>query len=251
MGDKVYYKRPDNEEWKGPGRIIGQDGKIVFVRHGGVVVRVHVCWLQKSGERQDALRNISELPGAQPKSSGEPEMESRINVDSQSDHDVDTGAKLHPHSTPNIAVQDQESNPIDSNKIRPGQCITFQIENQSDKVTARVISHAGKATRKCKHWYNLEYPNGERESESVDLSKIHKLEIQETPGSNEELPDEVMICGNVAFADAKDAELANWRNHAVYEEILDEGQKCITTRWVLSLKEDDSGIIPKASKTDL
>ena len=40
MGDKVYYKRPDNEEWKGPGRIIGQDGKIVFVRHGGVVVRV-------------------------------------------------------------------------------------------------------------------------------------------------------------------------------------------------------------------
>ena len=58
----------------------------------------------------------------------------------------------------------------------------------------------------------LEYPNGKRESESVDLSKIHKLKIQETPGSNEELPDEVMICGNVAFADAKGAELAKWRN---------------------------------------
>ena len=148
-------KRPDNEEWKGPGRIIGQDGKIVFVRHGGVVVRVHVCWLQKCGERQDALRNISEFPGAQPKSSGEPEMESRINVDLQGDDNVDTGAKLHPHSTTNKAVQDQESNPIDSNKIRPGQCITFQIENQSDKVTARVISRAGKATRKYKHWYKL------------------------------------------------------------------------------------------------
>ena len=57
IGDKVYYKRPGNKEWKGPGRVIGQDGKIVFVRHG-VVVRVHVCRIVKSGEGQDALRNI-------------------------------------------------------------------------------------------------------------------------------------------------------------------------------------------------
>ena len=103
-----------------------------------------MCWLQKCGERQDALRNISDFPGAQPKSSGEPEMESRINVDLQGDDNVDTGAKLHPHSTTNKAVQDQESNPFDSNKIRPGQCITVHNENQSYKVTARVISHAGK-----------------------------------------------------------------------------------------------------------
>ena len=75
-------------------------------------------------------------------------------------------------------MQDLESNPIDSNKIRPGQCVTFQKESQSDEVTARVISRAGKAntcTGKYKHWYNLEYLNGEREPGSVDLSKVHKL----------------------------------------------------------------------------
>ena len=155
MGDKVYYKRPDNKEWKGPGRVIGQDGKIVFARHGGVVVRVHVCRLQKSGDRQDGLRNICELPGPKPKSSGEPEMESQTNVDSEGDDNVETGAKLHPQSTPKIAVQVQVSNPIDSNKIRPGQCVTFQNENQPDKVTARVISRSGKATEKYKHWYTL------------------------------------------------------------------------------------------------
>ena len=76
--------------------------------------------------------------------------------------------------------------------------------------------------------------------------KYGKLDIEETPTSKEELPDEEMICGNVTFDDAKDAELANWRNHDVYEEILDEGQKCISTRWVSSLKEDDSGITQKA-----
>lgn len=36
-GDKVYYKRADCTEWKGPGVVIGQDGAVVFVRHGGIL----------------------------------------------------------------------------------------------------------------------------------------------------------------------------------------------------------------------
>ena len=45
-GDKVYYKRPDNKEWRGPGVVIGHDGSVVFVRHGGLLVRVHKCRLR-------------------------------------------------------------------------------------------------------------------------------------------------------------------------------------------------------------
>ena len=44
-GDKVYYKRMDSKEWKGPGVIIGKDGKQVLVKHGGIYVRVHPCRL--------------------------------------------------------------------------------------------------------------------------------------------------------------------------------------------------------------
>ena len=47
--------------------VIGQDGKIVFVRHGGVLIRVHVT---------------------QQKFNGEPELESRINVDSEGDDNI-------------------------------------------------------------------------------------------------------------------------------------------------------------------
>lgn len=46
-GDKVYYKRADSAEWKGPGVVIGQDGAVVFVRHGGILVRVHHLRLNK------------------------------------------------------------------------------------------------------------------------------------------------------------------------------------------------------------
>ena len=38
--DKVYYKRDGATRWLGPGIVLGQDGKVVFVRHGGAYVRV-------------------------------------------------------------------------------------------------------------------------------------------------------------------------------------------------------------------
>ena len=36
----MYYKRNDENKWKWPGTVIGQDGKIVFVRHSSIYVRV-------------------------------------------------------------------------------------------------------------------------------------------------------------------------------------------------------------------
>ena len=39
-GDRVYYKREGHEMWLGPGKVVCQDGKVIFVRHGGVFVRV-------------------------------------------------------------------------------------------------------------------------------------------------------------------------------------------------------------------
>ena len=49
QGDRVYFKRDDDQKWKGPGTVIGQDGKVVFVRHGSIYVRVHPCRLIRCG----------------------------------------------------------------------------------------------------------------------------------------------------------------------------------------------------------
>lgn len=40
---------------------------------------------------------------------------------------------------------------------------------------------------------------------------------------------------------AKQAELCNWKRNNVYEELRDNGQKCIST-----LKETSDGVAPKA-----
>ena len=46
-GDKVFYKREGKERWLGPGKVVFQDGKVVFVRHGAAFVRVSQNRLQK------------------------------------------------------------------------------------------------------------------------------------------------------------------------------------------------------------
>ena len=45
-GDLVYYKQKDNNYWKGPGTVIGQDVQQVLVKHSSSYVRVHRCQLQ-------------------------------------------------------------------------------------------------------------------------------------------------------------------------------------------------------------
>ena len=40
-GDKVFYKRNDNQRWRRPRIVIGQENKTVLVKHGGEHVRFH------------------------------------------------------------------------------------------------------------------------------------------------------------------------------------------------------------------
>ena len=43
-GDAVYYKQND-DAWKGPGTVIGQEGNQILVKHGSVNIRIHPCRL--------------------------------------------------------------------------------------------------------------------------------------------------------------------------------------------------------------
>ncbi|CAL4061416.1 unnamed protein product [Meganyctiphanes norvegica] len=46
-GDAVFYKRNNEQRWRGPGSVIGRDGKQVLVKHSGDFVRVHTVRLAK------------------------------------------------------------------------------------------------------------------------------------------------------------------------------------------------------------
>ena len=64
-GDLVYYKRDGKDRWLGPAKVVFQDGKVVFVRHGGIFVRVSPNRLNK-GENMNNLSD--EVPENQTQS---------------------------------------------------------------------------------------------------------------------------------------------------------------------------------------
>ena len=47
-GDIVWYRR--RNKWMGPGKVVFQDGKVIFVRHGAVLVRVSANRIIRKGE---------------------------------------------------------------------------------------------------------------------------------------------------------------------------------------------------------
>ena len=49
-GDKVFYKREDSPKWRGPGKVLGHLGSIVYVIHGSRLVRCASCRVIKVGE---------------------------------------------------------------------------------------------------------------------------------------------------------------------------------------------------------
>ena len=84
---------------------------------------------------------------------------------------------------------------------------------------------------------------------SVDLSKVEELE-NVTPevyiDQNSAQNDNIMVFEDVSFSEAKLKELISWKNNGVYRECKDTGQKCISTRWICSLKDTPAGTIHKA-----
>lgn len=163
-----------------------------------------------------------------------------------------TAAEARPLVTQNEVTQtEMEHNVSEDNvviptsvKLKTGHTVTFMKRDESVPCRATVLGRAGKATGGYKNWYNLQLleidgSNGQREA--VDLSRVDNLSIEPDVGEAD-----VLITKDISFDVAKQEEINNWKNNDVFEEVQDEGQKCVSTRWVCSLKETDKGILPKA-----
>ena len=97
-----------------------------------------------------------------------------------------------------------------------------------------IISRAGKSTGKYKTWYNIRDDNNKERS--VDLSvveweKIPDTEINITCASDKVESEEKDITM------AKKNELDKLAQFNTYEEVAEQGQRTLSTRWVITSKE--------------
>lgn len=261
MGDKVYYKRPNGEEWKGPGHVIGQDGSVIFVRHGGTLVRVHQTRLRKVKEEQEKIKPEAESNSQSFTSNSYEDRNSSKYIKSASEEEDDT-KNSYTETLPDFDTEsdtesdemnetnERNANNIDYKKLKPGQMISYEHKDNGKHISAKIINKAGKSTGRNKNWYNIECTEP-KEYEgvrmSMDLTKVNKLVISSAECDSALCSeDTVMMIEGVCFEKAKQEELESWQRNHVYSEVEDNGQRCVSTRWICTLKQTKQGTIPKA-----
>ena len=155
-GDIVYYKRNDCSRWRGPGKVLGQDGSQVLIRHGGVYVRVHPCRVMMAKAEDGEARKFTD-----PKRN---DIE-KIIEDTDSEEEVEnasTFTQLVESSKVNVNDSDvvTTKEPVirDDPKTRlpkKGSTIEFIPKGDDNWKTVHIINRAGKSTGKYKYFFNV------------------------------------------------------------------------------------------------
>ena len=167
-GDRVYYKRQGSEKYLGPGKVVFQDGKVVFVRHGGVFVRVSPTHLIKDTSEALGQKNDSQVcETADPKTSvSSPETV----ISDESDDDVTSIIPTKEHSSSNPTVPPTSSTKTNNFQFpKKGQTIQYQKDNEWK--SAVVTGRGGKVGSKWEDWCNVVDECGVQEGVNLALKE--------------------------------------------------------------------------------
>ena len=96
------------------------------------------------------------------------------------------------------------------------------------------MNHAGKATGKYKTWYNIKNENNEERS--IDLGSLEWEMIPETEINMPAVSDN-MGSKDKDIIMAKENELDKLAQFRTYEEVVNNGQKTLSTRFVITTKD--------------
>ena len=260
QGDKVYYKRNGSPRWKGPATVLGQDHKTILLRHGGEYVRVHqssIMPVKNDQYQKDCNKGCEERNSSDNRAICSPNNEERhevippksitVNSESEDESDIvdpvpEDGIRSTADSS-KVLVRNKQHHDITHPKLNTK--IKYRLLNSEVYKDGRVHSRSGKATGKYKHCFNIQDPQSGN-MESIDFER----EVSDWQANDEEqTTNEVLITSVQDFRAVKSAkiqELKNWSVNDVFEEVPDEGQHAITTRWIVTTKTNNGEEVTKA-----
>ena len=203
QGDKVFYKREDCSRWRGPATVIGRDGKVVFLRHGGFQIKCHLCRVVNVNEiYKDDSR--SDTPGVfEP-----PDPPNDLNT--QEDF-----AAIQEMITNDVTLQQMEQPVIERNEeqIQPVTC--RDQDNSHNKENATEEDSVG---------------------DSGEATKIQKL--CDTKSVIEKKRISICVKDKDPFAKEKKSEIEKWIENNVFEVVaacdIPEEVEPISVSWVLT-----------------
>jgi hypothetical protein len=114
-----------------------------------------------------------------------------------------------------------------------GDRISFTDPDTNEVGKFLVTGRAGKVSGGNRYWRNVKNLADEM-MKSIDFSRVEDWQL---------LPDEVLFNfhDSAEVLQAQNDEFERWNKYDVYEEVEDEGQEAISTRWVVTEKPDGSG----------
>ena len=209
FGDKVFYKRDGSEKWLGPAKVMFQDGRIVFLRHGGVVVRVSPNRLVKAHQRaEDESDKHTEVP-----SNHKSEDKMSLDKSAAAASDSDSYSEKSVHEDGNTEEDPEEDD-------SPDEVINGDIEHAGDKQDEVPVLRQSLRLLNKEHGWEVYH---------ATVAPIYEWQVymNEVPKA---------LHSNPECMQAKEEELQKLQLFDVYEETEDHGQVCIGTRWVLTYK---------------
>jgi hypothetical protein len=276
LGEWVNYKRDGESQWRGPARVVGVDGKTVFVKHGSSlreVQRVHITRLGGSnvkdevnpvihprshkrevnrGTEDDSEEESDEESGQVGERAGET-MQERV-VDVRERLGVPMPDSVVEELPREPVVEELPRNPIVVAPIRGVEgirvkdkvrCAPYpELGRGRENLEVRILSRAAKVSSAKGRWkdsYNVEdLATGNRFW--IDLRQCPMVEKVEEE-------EETLLCwmaedGEVVEAKLK--ELESWRSNNVYMEVDKGLQKALSCRWIVTKKTKEGKEICKA-----
>jgi hypothetical protein len=161
----------------GPGKVIFQDGRLVFVRHGSIYVRVSTNRVIKYGEcKQDDAQGLGNNAMSDAQNSGS----AGDVTDAQNSGSAGDVADDNKNNDSDLDLEIVED-ACEKIVLKQNDIISYQMKDGDVWKTATVVGRAGKASGKYKHFYNM------RDTESgemthIDMSGIndwHRCDVEE------------------------------------------------------------------------
>ena len=244
LGDKVYFWRNNNLEWHGPAIVIGKDRQQILIKHGGSYIRVHPCRLQHCQQEDSTVNKMhdDQVVSEQPlQSAVESSIESKkvISVPSASDNsspDSDTDDSVHnTESSSSDVLEENGWTNVKSHRDLPKVNSTVQCKfpNFDGQVQCKIISKAGKSSTANWHFLNVEENGGEGKCCSFK-------DVSWKATENENVTSDTFYGtksdDHASFILPKLQEIEKWKQFQTFEEVPNNGQYAISTRWVCTRK---------------
>ena len=273
-GDSIYFKRLGVEGWT-HGKVVFQDGKVIFVRNGAYLYRCSANRIIKAGQELSAAKAQEE--GFETADEGEDNEQTPVQEPGSIQPDQSTPVQEQDSIQPdqNEIPQDHQHTNLESN-ISGSDTDEHQVKNTAKPskgrkkkkgkkanntkqylklakedlveckvegvwITGKVLRKAGKSTGKYAHAYYILLKDKE---EWIDTTVIETRKTTEGSILAMWVHHEIMATmvtgekkNSPESLQAKEDELKKLSDFDTYEEIPDNGQETLSTTWVLTEKE--------------